>query len=58
MNFFAGQKVITTSGVVRTIAYIDGDKVFAYSLNGGIERITPRYEAWGGEVDPEIRNAA
>ncbi len=58
MNFFPNQRVITTHGTIRTIAYIVGEKVFAFSPNGGIERITPKCEAWGGEHDAEVRNAA
>lgn len=57
MKYFTGQRVITTHGTVRTIAFIEGERIFAYGPRG-LERITPRYEAWGGEHDPEVRNAA
>lgn len=58
MNFFPGQRVITTHGTVRVIAFIEGEKVFAFSPRGGIERVIPKTEAWGGEHDVDVRNAA
>lgn len=61
MQVFPGQRIITTKGTVRTVAYVSRHGVvYAFPMrpNGDYEAVTPRYEAWGGEHDPEIRNAA
>lgn len=59
MSYHSGQKVITTKGMVRTVAFVSNHNiVYAWSPNGGFEAVVPRYEAWGGEHDVEVRNAA
>lgn len=61
MQVFPGQKIITTQGTVRIVAYISRyGVVHAYPIrpNGAFEVVKPRYEAWGGEHDPDMRNAA
>lgn len=52
-----GQKVVTTQGVARIVAYIapNGD-VYGYARRGGFEKITPLYDAWGGEHDQNVTN--
>lgn len=54
----AGQRIITTQGTVRTVAYVSNGVVWAYAPNGGLECVTPRSDAWGGEHDLTIGVAA
>lgn len=45
-----GQKVITTHGTTRVVAFTRGAEVWAHSLFGGVEKIAVRYDALGGEA--------
>lgn len=55
----SGQKIITTQGTVRIVAFVSRHGiVYAYAPNGGIEAVTPRSDAWGGEHDMNIGVAA
>lgn len=47
-----GQRVVTSHGTVRVIAYTaPNGKVYGYSPRGGYEAIVPVHDAWGGEHD-------
>lgn len=55
----AGQRIITTQGTVRTVAYVSHyGIVLVYCPRGGLECVTPRSDAWGGEHDLTIGVAA
>ena len=54
MTYHPGQRIITTDGTVRTVAMIIAGQVYAYAPNGFIEKVKPRYEAWGGEHEVEL----
>ncbi len=55
----AGQRIITTQGTVRTVAYVSRyGIVYCYALNGGFECVVPRSDAWGGETDLNVGIAA
>lgn len=56
-NVFSGQKVITTSGDVVTIAFVNNGQVFAFTQSG-IQVVHVVADAWGGEHDQEIGLAA
>lgn len=47
---YAGQRVITTHGTTRTVAFVLRGKVYAYSPNGIPEQVKVRYDALGGEA--------
>lgn len=51
---FPGQKVISTSGEVVTIAFVCHGYVFAYDRNGLPKMITVCTDAWGFEHDQTI----
>lgn len=52
MQFFPGQRVITTQGTVRTVAFVSAHGVvYGYCPRGELEVIVPRSDAWGGEND-------
>ena len=53
-----GQKVIANDGKVYTVAYANGDKVFAFGSFGQPYRIIVCGDAWGYEYDQEIGIAA
>lgn len=58
MLVYPGQKVITTQGTVRTVAYVSQyGIVYAYGPNG-LEAIQPRSDAWGGEHNLNVGLAA
>lgn len=55
----SGQKIITTQGTIRTVAFVSQHGiVYAYAPKGGYEAVTPRSDAWGGEHDMNIGVAA
>ncbi len=52
MQVYPGQRIITTGGIVRTVALISKNGiVYAYAPRGGLEAVVPRSDAWGGEHD-------
>lgn len=55
---FPGQKVIASDGRVHTVAFCNCGQVYAFGLNGLPEPITVATDAWGGEHDQELMNAA
>jgi hypothetical protein len=48
-NVHSGQRVITTQGVVMTVAFVQAGRVYAYSPCGIPEQIKVRYDALGGD---------
>lgn len=58
MNYLPGQKIITTEGVVRTVALVLNGAVYVYGSHGWLIKVTPRGDAWGGEHDLEVGVAA
>ncbi len=49
-NFVPGQRVITTKGIVQVVAFVQGEKVFAYGPRAIPEPVVVRYDALGGEA--------
>lgn len=59
MIVFPGQRVITTQGTVRTVAYVSVyGVIYGYSPKGHLEVIQPRCDAWGGDADLNFGVAA
>jgi hypothetical protein len=52
-----GQRVVTSHGTTRTVAFVRGHEVFAYSPRGTLERIVVRYDALGGEAGQGAEDA-
>lgn len=55
---FPGSKVLATDGKVHTVAFVNCGQVYGFGLNGLPEPITVVCDAWGGENDQELMNAA
>lgn len=55
---FPGQKVVTTTGKVVTVAFVNCGQVYAFGLNGLPEAVTVVTDAWGWEADQELMNVA
>lgn len=53
-----GMRVQTTGGEVVTVATVVAGRVYAYSGYGWLKAVEPVCEAWGGEHDMEVMNAA
>lgn len=53
-----GMRVITTGGDVVTVATIVGGRVYAYAVGGWLKAVDVVAEAWGGEFDNSLSNAA
>ena len=49
--FHPGQRIITTQGTVRTIAFMSRYGVVYVYGPRGLEAVVPRSDAWGGEHD-------
>jgi hypothetical protein len=45
-----GQRVVTSEGVVRTVAFVRNGTAFVYGPRGLPEPATVRYDALGGEA--------
>lgn len=58
MNYHPGQRIVTSDGTVRTVALIINGQLYCYAPNGWLEKVRPRYEAWGGEHEAELGLAA
>ncbi len=52
-----GEKVITSHGTTVTVAFVIGAQVWAF-YRGQLQRVIVRGDAWGGEHDQELMNAA
>ncbi len=50
-NVFPGQRVITSAGTVRTVAFTARGAVYVYGAGGEVEVAIVRSDAWGGEAD-------
>ncbi len=48
---YPGQRIITTSGTVRIVAYVSRFGVVYAHGPQGLEAVVPRSDAWGGEHD-------
>lgn len=57
MQVHAGQRVITSHGTTVTVAFVIGNQVWAW-WQGVLKPVTVRGDAWGGEHDQELMNAA
>lgn len=55
---FPGQKVITTAGNVVIVAFMHCGQVYAFGRNGLPEAVKVVNDAWGGEHDQAVMNAA
>lgn len=53
-----GMRVVTTGGDVVTVATVAAGRVYAYSMGGWLKAIEVAHEAWGGEHDNSMSNAA
>lgn len=53
-----GMQVVTTEGDTVTVATIIRGRVYAYSIGGWLKAVVPVHEAWGGEHDNSLANAA
>lgn len=58
MRVFEGQKVITKSGQVVTVAFVRYGQVWAYGANGLPKPVDICCEAWGGDHDMNVANEA
>jgi len=57
MQVQAGQKVITSHGTTVTVAFVRGSQVWAWWM-GKLQKVQVRCDAWGGEHDLNLSNAA
>lgn len=55
---YPGSRVITSDGDVVTVATIVGGRVYAYARDGWLKAVDVCGDAWGGEADQEVMNAA
>lgn len=55
---FPGQRVILASGQTATVAFVNYGQVWVFGPNGLPMAATVCGEAWGGEHDMEVVNAA
>lgn len=55
---FPGQRVITTGGEIATVAFVNHGQVYVFGANGLPKVVDIVGEAWGGEHDMHVMNAA
>lgn len=55
---FPGQRVVLASGEVATVAFVNYGQVYVFGRNGLPMLAKPVGDAWGGEADQEVNNAA
>lgn len=53
-----GMRVVMTEGDSVTVATIICGRVYAYTINGWLKAVVPCHEAWGGEHNNSLVNAA
>jgi hypothetical protein len=52
-----GQRVVTSHGTVRVVAFVRGKQVFAHSPRGTLEEIKVKYDALGGDSGDGAENS-
>lgn len=55
--FYAGQRVITSHGTIVVVAFVRKGEVWAFTAHG-LQPVIVRGDAWGGEHDLSLCNAA
>lgn len=55
--FYPGQKVITSHGTTVIVAFVRDGRVWAWH-RGQLQSVVVRCDAWGGEHDLSLMNAA
>jgi hypothetical protein len=56
-HVYPGQRVVTSHGAVRVVAFVRGHEVFVFTPRGGVERAVVRYDALGGDAGVRVEGA-